>query len=265
MDRLVGDLVRQMRNVGVYDKALIVITSDHGASYREGRSRRVAQEHNLGDLLPVPIVMKLPGQQSGEVVDRIVETVDILPTVLDVLGAKAPPRFDGRSLIDSRVPARRSRTFIWRNRVNVEVRSVGDLSVDRAQALNRKERRFGRGDVEALYAPPGARHLLGAKANQPGTQAAPDVQVTIRNPRQFQAVALARDPLPLHVTGVLSTSRRDPLTVAVVVNGIVAAVTQSYRERDAHMFGTLIPETSLRDGNNTVTAFVVDGAVAQRD
>ena len=31
--------------------------------------------------------MKLPGQRRGEVVDRIVETVDILPTILDVVGA----------------------------------------------------------------------------------------------------------------------------------------------------------------------------------
>ena len=87
---------------------------------------------------------------------------------------------------------------------------------------------------------------------------APDVRIAIRNRRQFEAVTLARDPLPLYVSGVLSTSRSEPLTVAVVVNGIVAAVTHSYRDRDAHMFGTLIPETSLRDGNNRVDAIVVD-------
>ena len=54
------------------------------------------------------------------------------------------------------------------------------------------------------------------------------------------------------------TSRSEPLTVAVVVNGIVTAIAHSYQERDGHMFGTLIPETALRDGNNTVAAFVVD-------
>ena len=86
-----------------------------------------------------------------------------------------------------------------------------------------------------------------------------DVQITIRNPRQFEAVNLASDPLPLYVGGVLSTSRSAPLTVAVVVNGIVAAVTHSYREHDAHRFDTLIPETSLRNGNNIVAALVVDG------
>ena len=258
VDRLLGDLILRLRDVGAYDDALIIITADHGASYREGRSRREPmQDRNLSDILRVPLLMKLPGQRRGETIDRIVETVDILPTILDVIGAKTPIRFDGRSLIDDRVPARSSRTFIWRNRLNVAVRTVEDLSPEAAASLARKERRFGRGDRIGLYAPPGARHLLGMTGS--AVHSAPDVRVRIRNSGQFDAVNLARDPLPLYVTGTLRTSRPAPLTVAVVVNGIVAAVTHSYVERGAHMFGTLIPETSLRDGNNSVAALVIEG------
>ncbi len=259
VDRLVGDLVSRLRQVGAYDKALVVITSDHGASYREGRSRRQPQEHrNLSDILSVPLLVRVPGQQRGEVVDRIVESVDILPTILDVIGANASLRFDGRSLVDGRAPARSSRTFVWRNRSNAELRTMDDLSAERAASLGRRERRFAPGDAAALYAPPEARHLLGTNVSRAPMHAPQDVQVTIRNERQFQAVNVARDPLPLYVSGVLSTSRSEPLTVAVAVNGIVAAVTHSYRERDTHMFATLIPETSLRNGDNAVTAVVVD-------
>jgi hypothetical protein len=78
------------------------------------------------------------------------------------------------------------------------------------------------------------------------------------NHRQFEAVRLDRDPLPLHVRGVLGTQRSDPLNVVVILNGAVAAVAHSYRDRNAHMFGTLIPETALRDGKNSVTALVID-------
>jgi hypothetical protein len=258
VDRLIGDLMTRLRAVGAYDRALVVVTADHGASYREGRSRREPEERNLSDILLVPLLVKLPGQQRGEVVDRIVETVDILPTILDVVGVRTPLRFDGRSLVDPRVPPRTSRTFIWRNRLSVETRTIADLSARRDESLGRKERRFGRGNLTALYAPPASRHLLGLTVSRSAMSAARDVQITIRNRRQFAAVDLARDPLPLYVTGVIETPRAAPLTVAVVVNGVTAAVTQSYRERDAHMFGTLIPESSLRDGNNNVTAFVVD-------
>jgi Sulfatase len=260
VDRLVGDLIGRLREVGAYDKALVIITADHGASYREARSRRRPQpeQHNLSDILQVPLFMKLPGQQHGEIVDRIVETVDVLPTILDILGASASLRLDGRSLIDDRAPERSPHTFFLRDTPNAAPRALGDLASDRLESLERKEHRFGKGDHMALYAPPGARHVLGMRVSQSAMHAAPDVQIRISNPRQFEAVKRDSDPLPLYVRGALSTSRPDPLRVAVVVNGIVAAVAQSYRERGGHMFGTLIPENVLRDGNNTVDAFVVD-------
>ena len=258
-DRLVGDLIKRLREVGSYDKSLVIITADHGASYREGLDRRQPRptHHNLSDILQVPILIKLPGQERGEVVNRIVETVDIFPTILDVLGADSSLRLDGHSLIDSQLPERRS--FFLRNRFNRRPRVLGDLSADRAASLERKERRFGRGDHSGFYAPPNARHLLGTTVSQSALRASSDVQITISNPRQFEAVKRERDLLPLDVHGVLSTSRPDPLSVAVVVNGIIAAVTESYRDRDGHVFGSLIPESALRDGNNTVAAFVVDG------
>jgi hypothetical protein len=253
VDRLVGDLVARLRSVGVYDSALVIITSDHGASYREARSRRQPQPDNVSDVIEVPLLMKLPGQQHGEVIDRVVETVDILPTILDVVGAKASLRFDGRSLVESQVHERSSRPFLLRSRFE-NPPTIEEVAADRTASLERKERRFGRGDLIGLYAPPEWRSLLGTRPSRPAT----DVQITIRDPTMFSAVRLNRDPLPLYVRGVLHTPRQEPLTVAVVVNGVVAAVTHSYRDRNTHVFGALIPETTLRDGNNEVTALVAD-------
>jgi hypothetical protein len=260
-DHLIGDLIARLRETGAYDEALVIVTADHGASYREGRSRRQPrpQQHNLSDILQIPLLVKLPGQRQGEVVDRFAETVDIFPTILDVLGAKASLRLDGRSLIDERTPERSPRTYFLRDRLNRAPRALGDLSVDRAASLARKEHRFGRGDLMGLYAPAGARHLLGMNVSRSALRPATDVKIEINNPPQFAAVERGGDTLPIYVRGVLSTSRPDPLSVAVVVNGNVAAITHSYRERDDHMFGTLIPETVLREGNNTVAAFVLDG------
>ncbi len=260
-DRLVGDLVARLRKVGAYDKAVLVVTADHGASYREGRPRRQPiRRRNYSDVLRVPLIIKLPGQSKGEVSERIVETVDIFPTLLDALGADVSLRLDGRSLIDERVPARTSGTVIQRSRLNTRAVAIGDLSADQAESLARKARRFGRGSfATSLYSPPELRHLLGLNVNQMQLSQVQDARVTIRDPERFEAVTLASDPLPLYVSGALSTSLRAPLTVAVVVNGVVAALTQSYDERDAQSFGTLIPETSLREGRNSVRALVVEG------
>jgi hypothetical protein len=129
---------------------------------------------------------------------------------------------------------------------------------DRDASLAWKEQRFGRGDPFGLYAPPGARHRLGTDVSRSPLQAARDVQVSIRNTWRFETVNPVGDTLPLYVGGTLTTSRPAPLTVAVTVNGIVAAIAQSYRERDDHLFGTLIPETSLKAGRNVVAAFVIE-------
>jgi arylsulfatase A-like enzyme len=155
VDHLIGTLVSRLRERQVYDKALVIITSDHGASYRNGRSRRQPQmQRNIADILRVPLFIKLPGQRRGEVVNRIAETVDILPTILDVVGAKAAPRLDGRSLIQSEAP-HASRTFIWRNRFNAEARTIddSDFSADGAESLEWKERRFGHG-IPVRVTPP---------------------------------------------------------------------------------------------------------------
>ena len=260
-DRLVGDLIARLRDVGAYEDALVIITADHGASHREGRARRQPrmQHQNLSDIIQVPLVMKLPGQRRGEIVDRMVETIDIFPTILDVVGARVSLHLDGRSLIGGQVAERAQSTFFLHNRFTGRPRPLGRLTADRAASLERKERRFGRGDLIGLYAPPDARHLLGMNVSRSGLRAAPDVQIAIHTPGQFEAVKLDSDPLPIYVRGVLSTSRSDPLNVAVVVNGIVTAIAHSYQETNGHMFGTLIPEAALRDGKNTVEAFVIDG------
>jgi hypothetical protein len=219
-DRLVGELIARLRMTGAYDDALVILTSDHGASYRAGRRRREPRQaqQNLSDILQVPLFIKLPG------------------------------------------------------RTNSRPRRLGDLTADRAASLERKERRFGRGDLQGLYAPPGARHLLGRELGradlkvgttyadkQGALKPAADVQVAVDNLPQYESVARERDPLPIYVSGVLETRRADPLNVVVAVNGTVAAIARSYRARGGHMFGTLIPETLLRDGSNAVAAFVVDG------
>ena len=120
-DHFIGDLIDRLQAQGIYDDTLIVVTADHGSSYLHGKRRRNANQGNEAAILSVPLIVKLPQQVTGEVSDRNVETVDIVPTIADVLSIKVTHEVDGRSLLDASEPERIAKTFIRRNAERVRV------------------------------------------------------------------------------------------------------------------------------------------------
>ncbi|PWR05244.1 sulfatase, partial [Micromonospora acroterricola] len=98
-DRLIGETLRTLRASGLYDQALVVVTADHGVSFRQGAQGRGmdAIKAAAGEVAWVPMFVKEPRQQTGRVDDRNWEHVDLLPTVADEAGIRLPWRVDGRS------------------------------------------------------------------------------------------------------------------------------------------------------------------------
>jgi arylsulfatase A-like enzyme len=100
-DAIVGDFLAGLKERGIYDRAIIVFFSDHG----EGLSQHGEAEHGIflyREDIHVPLVVKLPrGARAGETLAHPVGLVDILPTIAQLTGAKAPPRLDGISLLAS--------------------------------------------------------------------------------------------------------------------------------------------------------------------
>jgi arylsulfatase A-like enzyme/tetratricopeptide (TPR) repeat protein len=112
-DHIVGDLVAELKTLGVYDKALIVLLSDHG----EGLNDHGEEEHGVllyNEAIHVPLILKLPkSQQAGGATARPVQLLDVAPTVLGLLGLGVPKPMPGLSLLARNVPPRRiySETF----------------------------------------------------------------------------------------------------------------------------------------------------------
>ena len=95
VDRFIGRLLDRMAETGIIDECLLIVTADHGTSFRPGHSRRIPDADNLPDILSVPLFIKLPGQTDGRIDDRNVESVDILPTIAEVLGIELQEPVDG--------------------------------------------------------------------------------------------------------------------------------------------------------------------------
>ena len=64
-----------------------------------GRHGRVISRETFADIARVPLFIKYPGQRGGSVDSRIVRTIDIFPTIADVLGIRLPWAVDGRLLL----------------------------------------------------------------------------------------------------------------------------------------------------------------------
>ena len=97
VDRMVGDLVDQLRGLGELDDTVIVFQSDNGMLHGE---------HGIFDKdvpwdrsVRVPLVIRGPGFEAGAVRDDLTANVDVPATILDLAGASPPRPPDGFSLL----------------------------------------------------------------------------------------------------------------------------------------------------------------------
>lgn len=97
----VARLFDALRRHGLYDRALIILTADHGESLGEHGSIFRHGETLNDPSVRIPLMIKPPGGRADGVLPRYgaaVSLVDIMPTVADYLGLGRPVKWDGRSL-----------------------------------------------------------------------------------------------------------------------------------------------------------------------
>lgn len=98
-DALVGRLREALEARGLFDRALVVVTGDHG----EGLGQHGEGFHGFfvyDSTVRVPLIVRPPFRQlAGGVVDAAVSHVDLLPTILEAAGRPVPEHAQGRSLV----------------------------------------------------------------------------------------------------------------------------------------------------------------------
>ncbi len=99
-DRVVGDLLGRLEELGLYDDALVILLSDHG----EGLMDHGEMDHLVliyREVLQVPLIVKLPGgERAGERVGGNVQLLDVAPTVYSLLDLEKPAGLAGADLFD---------------------------------------------------------------------------------------------------------------------------------------------------------------------
>jgi hypothetical protein len=256
VDRIVGRLLDRLEREGLYDRTLLVVVADHGASFVPGVPRRAATPENVGDIARVPLFVKLPGQETARTDARPARTIDILPTIADVLDIHLPWSVDGRSLI----AAPQQRPWVTVSRHNgPEVRATLS-SVDRGMAatLRRKAAWFGEGP-RSLFTIGAHTWLLGRPLAHLKVRGAEEERATVDNPQSFAHVSPRSPVVPVRITGAVEDPEVCRFELAIAVNGRVAALTRCVADEDTLRFRAIVPESVFRAGLNPVDVFAIRG------
>jgi len=101
-DALFKKFLAEYEQLGLMDKTIFVLTSDHGTEFHE--HKRFDHGFSLYDeLIHTPLIIKLPGQKAGRVINDQVSSIDVMPTILDLLDVKLSDKLNkqlrGTSLV----------------------------------------------------------------------------------------------------------------------------------------------------------------------
>jgi hypothetical protein len=267
VDMLVGRIRDRLTSAGLYDNTLILITADHGASFRAGTTMRAFNGDNAAEIAAVPLIVKLPagapGPPPGTIDDRNAETIDILPTVADALDVDVGWPIDGVSLIG--LPADRPEKRFFFNLATMDERfTTAGLAARRDEAVRRQSARFGDAAWPVFTLEPFSSLIGRDVSSFPTIDAAEDVQVLVdRN--GLSNVDLSAAELPAQVSGRVKLPRGMTLgqaPLAVALNGTIVATTRAWSP--AARWVAMLPPGALRAGSNQLDVFVIDPARVDR-
>jgi Sulfatase len=259
-DRLLGRLIDRMKQSGLYDRALIVVAADHGAAFIPGEPLRAVDPGNVASVASIPLLIKSPDQQRGEVDDSNVNITDVLPTIADRLKVKLPWSTEGK-------PAREASSG---GSVSVSPHDDGDeVTLPFAEFVRRRDGlvtamadEFGTRPA-GLYRGGADDDLVGRRVDglRAGRQEGASFELD-------SAGLLANvDPtapiVPSLMTGALS-GVPDGARLAVAVDGRVAASAVRWRDGDTDRLAAIVPPSAFARGPNEVDLIVVTGEGGSR-
>ena len=105
LDDYIGQLMKKMEEWGMLDNTLVFITSDHGEELFEhgfiGHASTSLNAKLYDEIIHIPLIIWWPKKIKHRVVDELVQQIDVMPTILDILGLPIPEGVQGYSLVPS--------------------------------------------------------------------------------------------------------------------------------------------------------------------
>jgi len=266
VDRLVGMLLDRLKECGRLEETAIVITADHGAAWRTGLHRRRYDGDNLADIMCVPLFLKAPGQTEGVVDNRLIQTIDIMPTLAGALGVVSYGPTGGFDFLADTTRDRTELDFLDQDTYTHD-RFAPSVLEGRNETLRWKFDLFGEeGGIERLFRMGDAGGLWGTDVSALGIGDHPDIGAQIRDDDMLETVDPDAVFVPAEINGILTgvVGGQAP-QLALALNGRIVGLTAPYLERpdpETVDWQVLVPPDAFRAGANEVELFLVTGPVS---
>ncbi len=253
-DSLLGKLIDRLEEKNIFNSALIVLAADHGVSIKEGGYRRRVEGQFLPDIASIPLLIKLPGQEKGEVSDFPATLWDILPTLAEVLNIKVPWKINGNSLLNPS-PEKRERIIH-----DFELKTYpvpDDLRPYLLDDVNRKKKLFGqfKGWDKFRLQNEMSNSFMDRLVTEFKVQVLEDIQVKLNSGLRVEK---NEEIVPTMVHGLISGVENGGEWMALVAsNGVFRAVSQVVKNEGQHEIFTLLPEQAFKEGENVIEVYLI--------
>jgi len=254
-DRIVGEMRARLRKLGLWDKAMVIVTADHGISFAGGDiPQRQLDDRAMGEVANPPLFIKYPGQREGGVSLKHSTVLDIVPTIARALGVHDLYESDGLPLQDP-VPDRLVR--LKDKQGEQFAKDISEVVKQRNAALAVADKRLGTGPFYTLGP---ASRLVGRPAPPVPSGSG---RATLDSPDLWDNYQPDRKTVPIFITGttdvpVPADPDKAPI-FAMAVNGVVQGTGRIFDFDGATRFGALVSPDSLRWGRNEIGIYQVEG------
>lgn len=252
-DLWLGRILDRLEELGQLDESLLIVTSDHGMAFVPGISRRIPTAATIPDIISVPLFIKQPHQRNAVVSDRNVETIDILPTIAEILDLPRDSAWEGMSVLSDQ-PQRPRKTVLGLDTV------IAPDFPRRFDYVNRMIETFGSGSShDRLWDLNTIPELAGTELSG----------LTIGTPVDYFCELLSGgtqfdpgypDYVPCGFHGRLSgvSDNPGPRQLALALNGRILVTTRTSTDKSfQNEWLALLPDSAYRPDKNVIQLFEV--------
>jgi len=264
MDTLIGDLIDRLEEKQIFDDSLIIITADHGLVFKNHIGKRGVHPaksffETRATVLSVPLFIKYPNQTTPKTDARFVQNIDLLPTIIDVLGGDSKSKnYEGQSLIANEYIEKEKIEFFMGVR-KIEFKKEHILSDN---ALPNRIEKFGENttldklSINGKHSnsfPNGYKYLIALNVQ---SALSPKMNLYLDG---FKDISNNDDFLPLFINTEIQFSKPSDkdFQIALVLNKEIVAIVPALGRGQYRRVKTLLPPGFLKEGPNALEAFLI--------